>query len=90
MVVACLICRSLKSSLDKLLQNYFPLSLVNSTGHPKRQIHFSKSDSATIRADLFGMAKISAYLVKASFIQRTYVFPWVLVRRGPIRSIATR
>ena len=49
---------------------------------------FTKA-SATVVASIFGMGKISRYLVKQSTATRAYLFPLGLSGNGPTMSIVT-
>ena len=70
----------------KSLQNSLPWSERMVLGTPKRYIQ-CRIASATVEADLSGMAVNLQKRVKASVYTRTKLLPWVDVLRGPKRSI---
>ena len=71
---------------ESLLQNYFPWSVMISSGTPYLQIHFLKMASVTVSASLLLIATSSTYLVKASVITSMYFLLFPEVLRGPCRS----
>lgn len=56
-------------------------------GLPYQYIHFVNTTLATVSASLFGVAMISAYLVKASVMVSTYLLPMSEVLQRPKRSM---
>ena len=86
-VCVFLICSSLYSSVDKLLQNSRPVSDVISRGRPNLHIHLSKSTLVTFRAVLSSTAASSAYFENASVMTIMYFLPVLVVLRGPNKSM---
>jgi hypothetical protein len=67
--------------------NSFAPSVWMVDGYPYLQIHFLNTLSAMLPAFLLGIAQVSANLVKAFVIVRTYLFPMSDVLHGPNRSM---
>ena len=85
-VVWCFIWSRSYSLADILLTNYFPWSVINSSGNPYQQIHFEKIAEVTVNASLSGKATNPTYFVNASVMHNMYFLEFSLVLSGPNRS----